>query len=178
MSRAPRSTERKREWAARQATPTAVTYHRVSTRDQRPELAREELRRAARARGLRLVEEVEETGSGARNDRPGLARVFELARAGHVAHVLVWKLDRFGRSVLDVLSNVQELELAGVTFSATSQGLEVGPRAGPMGRLVLTILAAIAELERETISERTLLGLEAARRRGVKLGRPKKWGST
>ena len=150
-----------------------MTYHRVSTRDQRPELAREELRRAAEQRGVYLVEEVEETGSGARNDRPGLRRVLELVRAGEVAYVLVWKLDRLGRSTLDVLSTVQELVRAGVTFVATTQGLEVGPRAGAMGRLVLTILAAVAELERDMISERTVLGLVAAARRGRVLGRPK-----
>lgn len=151
----------------------AVTYHRVSTADQDPTLAREELRRAAAARELELVDQVEETGSGARNDRPGLRRVLELARAHRVTHVLVWKLDRFGRSALDVLSNVEALERAGVTFVATSQGLEVGPRSGPMGRLVAQILAAVAELERDTIRERTRLGLEAARRRGRWLGRPR-----
>jgi DNA invertase Pin-like site-specific DNA recombinase len=99
--------------------------------------------------------------------------VLELVRAGAVAYVLVWKLDRFGRSTIDVLSNVEELGRAGVTFTATSQGLEVGPRAGAMGKLTLTVLAAAAELERETISERTLLGLQAAKRKGRKLGRPK-----
>lgn len=151
----------------------AVTYHRVSTTDQDPTLAREELRRAVAARGFDLVEEIEETGSGARNDRPGLRRVLELARRHQVTHVLVWKLDRFGRSSLDVLTNVEALERAGVTFLATSQGLEVGPRSGPMGRLVLQILAAVAELERDTIRERTRLGLEAARRRGAWVGRPR-----
>ncbi len=151
----------------------AVTYHRVSTRDQDPTLARRELRAAARARGLRLVDQVEETGSGARNDRPGLRRVLELVNAGAVAYVLVWKLDRFGRSTLDVLANVRALNEAGATFVATTQGLEVGPRSSAMGRVVLTVLAAVAELERETISERTLLGLEAARRRGRLIGRPK-----
>jgi len=151
----------------------AVTYHRVSTRDQRPELARDELRRAAAARSLEVVEEIEETGSGARNDRPGLARLLELVRRHQVDHVLCWKLDRFGRSTLDVLSNVRELERGGVTFICTTQGLEVGPNAGPMGRLVLTVLAAASELERETISERTRLGMEGARRRGRLIGRPK-----
>lgn len=122
--------------------------------------------------------EVEETGSGARGDRPGLASVLELARKGLISHVLVWKLDRLGRSTLDVLATAEELEHCGVTLTATSQGLEVGPGAGPMGRLVLRLLAAIAELEREMISERTILGMDAARRRGVKLGRPsRKWGT-
>ena len=157
--------------------PPAVTYHRVSTRDQDPALARVQLRAAAVMRCFEVIEEVEETGSGARGDRPGLARVLELARAGAIRYVLVWKLDRLGRSTLDVLTTVNELELCGVSLVATTQGLEVGPGDSPMGRMVLRILAAVAELESEMISERTQLGLEAARRRGVKLGRPRKFGS-
>jgi putative DNA-invertase from lambdoid prophage Rac len=153
---------------------TAVTYHRVSTLDQNPALARDELRRAAAARGLEILEEVEETGSGAKTNRPGLARVMDLARRHLVTHVLVWKLDRFGRSSIDLLANVSELELAGVTFIATTQGLEVGHGSGAMGRLILQVMSAIAEFERGIISERTLLGLAEARRRGVRLGRPPK----
>jgi putative DNA-invertase from lambdoid prophage Rac len=154
----------------------AVAYHRVSTVDQRPELAREELRRAALARGLDLVAEVEETGSGSRNDRPGLGRVMELVHQHRIAWVLIWKLDRFGRSVLDVLSNVRKLKAHGVTLVCTSQGLEVGPRASAISDVIVTVLAAAAELESNTISERTRLGLEGARSRGKILGRPK--GST
>ncbi len=151
---------------------TAVIYHRVSTLDQDPTLARDELRRAASARGLELLAEIEETGSGARNDRPGLAAVLELAARARISHVLVWKLDRFGRSALDVLANIEALDRAGVTFVATTQGLETGPRAGAMGKLVATVLAAIAEFERELIRERTRLGHAAARKKGVHIGRP------
>jgi DNA invertase Pin-like site-specific DNA recombinase len=86
--------------------------------------------------------------------------------------VLVWKLDRFGRSALDVLSNIEALDRAGVSFVATTQGLETGPKAGAMGKLVATVLAAIAEFEREIIRERTRLGHAAARRKGVHIGRP------
>lgn len=160
--------------AASAATRTAaVTYHRVSTVDQDPTLAREELRRAALARGLELVAEVEETGSGARNDRPGLARVMELVHQHRIAYVLIWKLDRFGRSVLDVLANVKKLKAAGVTLVCTSQGFEVGPRANAISDVIVTVLAAAAELERNVISERTLLGLQGARQKGRILGRPK-----
>jgi putative DNA-invertase from lambdoid prophage Rac len=150
----------------------AVTYHRVSTVDQDPALARLELRRAAAARELHLVAEIEETGSGARNDRPGLQRVLELARRHLVTHVLVWKLDRFGRSSIDVLTNVRELERAGVTFIATSQSLVVSRDPDPMNSLILQVMAAMAEFERAIISERTRLGVAGARARGRKLGRP------
>ncbi len=151
----------------------AVTYHRVSTVDQDPTIAREELRRAVAHRGLELLAEVEETGSGARNDRPGLRRVMELAHQHRISHVVIWKLDRFGRSVIDVLANVRKLKSAGITLVATSQGLEVGPRANAISDVIVTVLAAAAELERNVISERTLLGIAAARQRGKILGRPK-----
>jgi putative DNA-invertase from lambdoid prophage Rac len=153
--------------------PTAVSYHRVSTVDrQDPSLARDELRRAAELRGLTILEEIEETGSGARNDRPGLRRVLELAASGKITHVLVWKLDRFGRSALDLLSNVQALERMGVAFVATSQAIEISPTSGAMGRLMLTMLSAVAEFERSIIVERTRLGVSVARQRGKRLGRP------
>jgi putative DNA-invertase from lambdoid prophage Rac len=151
----------------------AVTYHRVSTLDQDPTLARAELERAATGRGLELVAAVEETGSGALNNRPGLLRVLELVRRRRADVVLVWKLDRFGRSALDVLANVREIEQCGATFACISQPIEVGPDAGPIGRMTLTILAAVAEFERSLIRERTQLGLAAARAAGRKLGRPR-----
>src|SRR5690606_6623303 len=126
----------------------AVTYHRVSTLDQHADAARTELREAASRLGAELIEEIEETGSGARNDRPGLARVMDLARRHKVDVVLVSKLDRFGRSALDLLANVRELETAAVRFIATSQGIDIRPGGDPMSRLLLTMLAAIAEFER------------------------------
>lgn len=156
--------------------PRAVTYHRVSTVDQHPENAREELQRAVAAKGLDLVEAIEETGSGRKNDRPGLQRLLEMVRAGKVEYVVVWKLSRFGRSALDLEIMLDELDRRGVTFLSTSEGLEVGRHAGPMANLMRRILSAFAEFERETIAENTRLGLEAAARRGVKLGRPKTWG--
>lgn len=150
----------------------AAIYHRVSTVEQDASLARDELRQAARVRGLDVVLDEEETGSGARNDRPGLLRVLEAARRGRVDWVLVWKLDRWGRSALDLLSNVRELQRAGVRFVAVSQGLEVRPEGDAISGLVLGVLAAVAEFERDLIVERTRLGLDKARRRGRRLGRP------
>jgi DNA invertase Pin-like site-specific DNA recombinase len=148
-----------------------ATYHRTSTVDQNPRLAREELQSAAHRLG-ELVLEVEEKGSGARNDRPGLRKVMDAARTGKVDAVLVWKLDRFGRSVLDVLANIRELEGAGVRFLATTQGLDVKPDGDAMSRLILGVLASVAEFERDLIRERTRLGLRAAKRAGKRLGRP------
>jgi putative DNA-invertase from lambdoid prophage Rac len=150
----------------------AATYHRASTLDQDAALAREELRRAAEARGYEIVEVIEEHGSGARNDRPGLLHVLDLARRGAIDVVVCWKLDRFGRSALDLLANIRALGDAGVRFIAITQGLDIKPVGDPMSRLLVTMLAAVAEFERDLIIERTKLGVSKARSRGVRLGRP------
>jgi putative DNA-invertase from lambdoid prophage Rac len=149
---------------------TAI-YHRVSTLDQDPSAARQELRAAATARSLVTVLEIEETGSGARNDRPGLQRVMESATRHRIDTLLCWKLDRFGRSALDLLSNLRQLEDHGVRFIACSQGIDIRPNGDPMSRLILTVLAGVAEFERSLIVERTKLGLQKALRNGQKLGR-------
>lgn len=148
-------------------------YHRVSTADQNDQSGRVELERAAARMGATIVDNVTETGSGARNDRPGLRRVLKLARSGAVDAIVVWKLDRWGRSSLDVLANIEALQHAGVRFVAVSQGLEIKPEGDALSRLQLTMLAAVAEFERELIVDRTKLGLANARANGVILGRPR-----
>jgi putative DNA-invertase from lambdoid prophage Rac len=153
--------------------PRAALYHRVSTVDQDPSLARGELRAAALARGLEIVIDSEETGSGARNNRPGLLRIVQAAQRGLVDVVLVWKLDRWGRSALDVLHNIRTLTDAGVRFVAVSQGLDVRAGGDPMSQLVVTMLAAVAEFERDLVRERTRLGIARARAAGKHLGRPR-----
>lgn len=150
----------------------AVLYHRVSSRDQDSQLARLELHAAARARSLKVASLIEETGSGARNDRPGLQRVMDMARRSQINAVIVWKLDRFGRSALDLLSNIEELQRCGVRFIATTQGIDVRSDGDAMSKLIITVLAAVAAFERELIAERTVLGLVKARRLGHRIGRP------
>ncbi len=150
----------------------AALYHRVSTREQNPRLARVELRAAAAARGLRVVLDVEETASGRGSVRPGLDRVVDAAQRGAIDIVMVQRLDRWGRSTLDLLANLRRLRWAGVGFVAIAQGLEVRSQPDAVSDLTLTVLAAVAEFERAVIVERTLDGLAAARRAGKKLGRP------
>lgn len=150
---------------------TCALYHRVSHRDQNPKLARRELRQAAAARGLKVAVDVEETGSGSVNNRPGLRRVMDAARRGEVGAVLVWKLDRFGRSSLDVLSNIRALTDAGVRFVAVTQGLDVKPQGDAMSQLILTVLSGVAEFERSLIAERTALAARAAHEAGRRWGR-------
>lgn len=151
----------------------AALYHRVSTNEQDPTTARAELRRAAEARSMTVALEIEETGSGARNDRPGLQRLMDAARRGRIDAVLCWKLDRFGRSALDLLANIRALEDAGVRFLAVTQSIDIKANGDPMSKLIVTVLAAIAEFERDLITSRTKLGLARARAAGRQLGRPR-----
>lgn len=153
-----------------------ASYHRVSSLDQDPTLARRELEAWTARAGGRVVMQVEESASGAWNGRPGLVRVLEAARRGEIDVVAVWKLDRWGRSALDVLANIESLTSAGVRFVAISQGLDAKPDGDAMSRLMLTVLAAIAEFERDLIRERTHVGLARARDKGVQLGRPREGG--
>jgi len=149
----------------------AAIYHRVSTLDQDQAGARDELRAAAAARGMTVALEIEETGSGARNDRPGLAKILDAARRNKIDVVIVWKLDRFGRSALDLLANIQILEDQGVRFIAITQGLDVKPNGDAMSKLILTVLSGVATFERELIRERTRLALTKAKAAGKLLGR-------
>lgn len=146
-------------------------YNRVSTFEQDPSVARHELRNAARARDMEVVLEVEETGSGSRNDRPGLQRVLESARRNQIDAVIVFKLDRFGRSALDLLANIRTLSDEGVRFIAVSQSLDIKPRGDAISKLILAVLSGVAEFERSLVVERTRLGLEKARHAGKLLGR-------
>ena len=154
-------------------TNRAALYHRVSTVDQNPNAACYELRAAARRMGMRIALDQRETGKGTNNDRPGLARVLEAAQRGAIDAVLVWKLDRFGRSAFDLLGNIRQLEAAGVRFVAVTQGIDIRPDGDAMSRLLLTMLGGIAEFERDLIVERTRLGLANARRAGKRIGRPR-----
>ena len=150
----------------------AALYHRVSTVDQNPDAARNELRGAVERYGFTAALDIEETGSGANNQRPGLVQVLDAARRGQIDVVLVWKLDRFGRSALDLLTNLRQLDAVGVRFIALTQGIDIRPGGDAMSQLLLTMLSAVAEFERSLIIERTRLGLERARRAGKRLGRP------
>jgi DNA invertase Pin-like site-specific DNA recombinase len=95
-----------------------------------------------------------------------LRRDAQLRRFGAV---VVWSLDRLGRSALDILQAVEAFERRGVRLYIVKDGLET---SGTVGRLIITVLAGVAQLERDLISERTRLGLAAARRRGAAIGRP------
>ena len=138
-----------------------IGYARVSTDDQRMDLQRD----ALTAAGCEKV--FTDTASGAKAARPGLAEALAFARKGDV--LVVWRLDRLGRSLPELVKVVGELEAAGVGFESVTERIETNSAAG---RLVFHVFAALAEFERRLIVERTHAGLEAARARGRKGGRP------
>jgi DNA invertase Pin-like site-specific DNA recombinase len=149
-------------------------YARVSTTDQNCELQLRELRAYAAARKWKIHAEYVDTGwSGAKASRPELNRLMADARKRRFDAVLVWKLDRWGRSVADSIKSIQELVSLGVRFVAVTQNIDTD-ESNPMARFLLHIMAAFAELEREMIRERVVAGVKAARANGKARGRPKR----
>jgi putative DNA-invertase from lambdoid prophage Rac len=141
----------------------AAIYARVSTMDQNCDMQLAELREHIRRRGWSPAGEYVDTGwSGAKASRPELDRLMAHARARKFDAVLCWKLDRFGRSLLNCLSAIQELRASGVRFICASQNIDTD-ESNPASRFLLHILMAAAEFERELIRERALAGLKRYR---------------
>lgn len=155
--------------------PVAILV-RVSTVRQETERQEAELRAVAAARGWSVVEVVEEAGvSGAAKDRPGLDRVLVLARSGAVQKVLVHEVSRVARRNSAAHAFVEALTDLGVSLYWHAQGLETLLASGkpnPAAGVMFALLAEMARSERETLRERVLSGLAAARRAGKVLGRP------
>ena len=140
-----------------------IGYARVSTLDQNLELQRDALEKA----GCEQV--FEEHVSGASSERPGWVQAQAVLRKGDT--LVVWRLDRLGRSLKHLIDTVNELHGRGIGFKSLGESIDT---TTPGGRLVFHIFGALAEFERELIRERTHAGLAAARARGRKGGRPKK----
>jgi DNA invertase Pin-like site-specific DNA recombinase len=141
-----------------------VGYARVSTADQSLNLQRDALKKAG---CKRVFTDVAGAG-GAGAERPGLAKALEYVRRGDT--LVVWKLDRFGRSLRDLVESVNALKARKVGFRSLQEALDTTTSGG---RLVFHVFAALAEFERDLIRERTQAGLKAARARGRMGGRPR-----
>src|SRR5215471_1923559 len=149
-------------------------YCRVSTTDQNCEMQLRELRQYISRREWKNGGEYIDTGfSGAKANRPALDKLMTDAAKRKFDCVAVWKIDRFGRSVLHLNQQLAALTSHGVRFIATSQSLDTD-QSNPTSRLLLQILASVAEFEREMIRERTLSGIRAAQAAGKVIGRPKR----
>ena len=147
----------------------AGLYARVSTNDQQTlSMQSRAMREYAARRGWTVAVNVREVGSGAAK-RETREKLLETARRREIDVVLVWRLDRWGRSVTDLLATLQELEHLGVGFVSLTEALDL---TTPAGRAMAGLLAVFAEFEREILRERTRSGLAHARANGKRLGRP------
>ena len=145
----------------------AALYARVSTLDQEPENQATELRTYAAARGWEVVEYTDRGISGSTDRRPALDRLVADAKRRKVDTVVVWRLDRLGRSLRHLVTLLDELHAIGVGFVSLGEGIDLQTRAG---RLQLHILAALAQFERERIAERVRAGLARAKANRRRLG--------
>ena len=143
--------------------PRRVGYARVSTEEQKVDLQLNALKQA----GCEQIF-VDEGVSGAKADRAGLKKALASLQPGDT--LVVWRLDRLGRSLINLVGLMSELGKRGVEFHSLMENIDT-TSAG--GRLVFHLMAALAEFERSLISERTKAGMEAARLRGIHVGRPK-----
>ena len=150
---------------------TAAIYVRVSTQEQKHDMQLTELRGYCERMGWAAIEYAEKQSSVKR--RPVLEQLLADARLRKFDVVLVWKIDRFARSMKQFTSNILALDQAGVRFIAPNQGIDTD-RQNPMGKFLMHIMAAFAELEREMIVERVNAGLAEARRQGRVGGKRKR----
>ncbi len=146
-------------------------YLRVSTAQQKPDLQRDDLHRYAGRTGLAVIAEYTDVAvSGRKEGRPQLQALMRAARAREFACVLVWKFDRFARSVAHLLHALDEFNHLGIRFISLQDQIDT---QSPMGKAMFTIIGAMAELESALISERVKAGMAAAKVRGKRFGRPR-----
>jgi DNA invertase Pin-like site-specific DNA recombinase len=151
----------------------AAIYARVSTTNhgQDPAVQLRELREYCARRGWECAEYVDSGVSGSKERRPALDRLWSDCRRRLVSAVIVYRYDRFARSLRQLVNALEEFRSLGIDFISLHEGVDTST---PNGRLVFGIFASIAEFERELIRDRVRSGLAAARARGKTLGRPKK----
>jgi DNA invertase Pin-like site-specific DNA recombinase len=146
----------------------AALYMRVSTVDQHPETQLLDLRQMAAQRGFDIVHEYTDKISGTKAKRPGLDAMMADARRGRFDVVLVWASDRIARSVKHFLDVLDELNRLKVEYVSFRENIDTG---GPLGRAIVIIIGAVAELERNLIIERVRAGMRRARLEGQHIGR-------
>jgi DNA invertase Pin-like site-specific DNA recombinase len=146
----------------------AALYLRVSTVDQHPETQLYDLRQLASQRGFVIVQEYTDRISGAKARRPGLDELMRDARRGRFDVLLVWASDRIARSVKHFLDVLDELNRLNIEYVSFRENIDTG---GPLGRAIVIIVGAVAELERNLIVERVRAGMRRARLEGRLIGR-------
>jgi DNA invertase Pin-like site-specific DNA recombinase len=143
-------------------------YARCSTDLQNPDMQVSELAEYASRRGFEIVGIFTDIASGSSDDRPELNKALSLARHRKIDSLLVWKVDRLGRSLRHLVNTISELEAVGVSFISLKDSLDFST---PAGRLMFNVIAAMGQFERDLIRERVKSGMANAKRKGIKLGR-------
>jgi DNA invertase Pin-like site-specific DNA recombinase len=147
----------------------AALYVRVSTSEQSTKAQESELKKYAGQRGWKITRVYADKISGAKDQRPALRDLMADCKRRKVDVVLVWKFDRFARSLRHLVTALEEFKSLGVNFTSATEGIDT---TVPSGELVFQIFGAIAQFERSLISERVKVGLAEAARNGVAVGRP------
>jgi len=156
----------------RKTTKRAALYARVSTKHngQNPETQLVALREYAHNRGFKITHEYVDAGiSGAKDHRPQLDRLMRDARTGSFDAVIVARFDRFARSTRHLILALEEFHALGIDFISLNEAVDTST---PVGKMVFTVIGAVAELERSLIRERVVMGLARAKKQGKRLGRP------
>jgi DNA invertase Pin-like site-specific DNA recombinase len=155
-------------------TQPVALYARCSTLDkgQDPEMQLRELREYCQRRHLTIGAEFVDHGvSGAKENRPQLTRLMADIKAGHFSAVVIWKFDRFARSVAHLLRALDEFTRLGVAFHSVTESVDTN---SALGKFTMTVLGAVGELERSMLIERVTAGMRNAKAKGVHCGRPRK----
>jgi len=148
----------------------AAIYTRVSTQDQHPEMQQKELVQYVKRRGWRIYKEYSDKGvSGTKEHRPALDALLEDCRRKKFDFIIVWKFDRFARSLRQLLHALELFRALGVGFVSCTEAIDTSL---PHGEMLFQIIGAIAQWERSLIVERVRAGLQHARSQGKRLGRP------
>lgn len=148
----------------------AIIYARVSTKEQNVDMQITDLRQYAEARKLKVVREYIDYASGAKTERENYKKLFDDVRKRKTDVVLVWKFDRFARSTRELINALEEFNNLGVDFISYKENIDTST---PAGKILFTMISAFAEFERAIIRERVIAGMEKAKAKGARIGRPK-----
>ena len=146
-----------------------IIYARVSRKEQNVDMHLSDLREYAKVRKLDVVKVHIDYASGAKSDRVNYNKLFDDVRKGKTDIVLVWKFDRFARSTKELINALEEFNNLGVDFISYKENIDTST---PAGKILFTMISAFAEFERAIIRERVSAGIEKAKMKGVKIGRP------
>ncbi len=147
-----------------------IIYARVSTKEQNVDMQLSDLKSYAELRRLEVVEVYIDYASGAKSDRVNYQKLFNDVRKRKTDVVLVWKFNRFARSTKELINALEEFNSLGVDFISYKENVDTST---PAGKILFTMISAFAEFERSIIRERVVAGMEKAKARGARIGRPR-----